>query len=110
MAARLKFPAAFGGAVILLFWLTNSRQYYRIPHSGSVAVQVPWPKKPESWPTAVGQEKRQDGRPAQSHAWIPGSQAVRTDPADGSRSYSGGAFARRLRRRPDFEPVRYSPA
>ena len=27
MAARPKFPAACGGAVILLFWLTNSRQY-----------------------------------------------------------------------------------
>src|SRR6185369_14677741 len=99
MAARLKFPAAFGGAVILLFWLTNSRQYYRIPHQGSVAVQVPWLTKPESWPTAVGQEKRQDGRPAQSHAWICGSVAVGTDSPDGGWSYSRCAPASRLLRR-----------
>src|SRR5437660_12751793 len=107
MAARPEFPAMSGGAVFLLFWLTNPRQYCRIPHVGSVAVQVPRPRKPESWPTAVGQEKRQDGRPAQSQARISGSPAIGTDPPDGGWSYSRRAAARRLLGGPGFEPVRF---
>src|SRR5258707_13723822 len=64
----------------------------------------------ESWPIAVGQEKRYDGGPVQSHVQI-GSAAVGRDPADGAWPYSRraparGVFERAAVARPVFQSVR----
>src|SRR5260370_26796246 len=53
----------------------------------------------ESWPIAVGQEKRYDGGAPQSHVQI-GSAALGRNPADGARPDSRRAPARGVLERP----------
>src|SRR4029079_6277952 len=77
------------------------------PALGSETVQEPWSQMAgvlglESWPTAVGQEKRDDGRPVQSHAWIFGSSAAGGDPAAGGRPHSRRSPAWRVLRRAEL--------
>ena len=69
----------------------------------------------ESWPIVVGQEKRYDGRPAQSQAWIFGSSTCAPpelggNPADGGRPYSRrAALGRLLQRAAKLEADRRTP-